>query len=79
MFPLLTSLFSLIEASLNYLSEDKRTELSRRYLELKQNILNENLKPVDQQDHARLEKWYQQVPIVLESIAMELNVAHKKS
>lgn len=75
MFPFLTSFFGFFEAALNFVSESKRTELSRKYYELKTNIQNENFKPVDQQDHASLEKWYQQIPILMEVITLELKIA----
>jgi len=71
---ILTSFFDLASTALNYLPNKKRIEYGDKLYVLKKTILEESLKPVDEQDHALLERCYQEIPLVLETIQVEFNL-----
>lgn len=72
MYPLLGPILGVIEAGLTLFNEKDRVEPARKFTDTRLAILNENLKPVDEQDHASLEKWYQELTILLDAIKTEI-------
>lgn len=74
MFELLIPAFNLATATLELIHDKKRFEYRDRLFDLKTKILDESLKPVDAQNHASLEKWYKELPLVFEAITIQLQI-----
>jgi hypothetical protein len=74
MIQLLSAIFGLADSALGYVADKKRTELRDRLLSLKKEILEEQAKPVADQNDARLELLYKEVPIIIEAIAIEIQL-----
>lgn len=75
---ILASVFSLADTSLSYLGEKQRLKYRDKLYNLKKNILEEEMKPLDQQDDVNIERWYSELPLVLEAINVQLQLENAK-
>lgn len=79
MIELLGAVFGLAESVVGYISKKKQVEMRDRLFRLKKEILDEQSKPVADQDDAKLELLYKEVPLIIEAINLELQLKSDKS
>lgn len=79
MIELLGAVFGLAESVVGYISKTKQVEMRDRLFRLKKEILDEQSKPVADQDDAKLELLYKEVPLIIEAINLELQLKSDKN
>ena len=68
---LVSAVVGLASGVIDLVSYERQTKYRDRLFSLRKSILDEELKPVSEQNDAALEDWYRELEIVLEALSLE--------
>jgi hypothetical protein len=68
---LVSAVVGLASGVIDLVSYERQTKYRDRLFSLRKSILDEELKPVSEQNDAALEAWYRELEIVLEALSLE--------